>query len=175
MRVFVVGDRFLDIAFQAVHGEVHRGQADGGGVLFQAVESELLGGVLVPPLDHPSALHEHATRAAGRVQHRAAGRFDDVGDQRDQRHRGEELAAVVGLLVGKLGQEVFVDAAKDIPGNPLELLGVESAQQVAEHRIIEFLILALGQHAAQVLVVRLDGLHGVDDRLSAVDAVGQGH
>lgn len=175
MRVFVIGDRFLDVAFEAVHRQVHLGQADGGGVLFQAVEGELLGGVLVAPLDHSGALHEHAARAAGRVEHCAARRFDDIGDQRDQRNRGEELAAVVGFLIGELGQEVFVDAAEHIAGDALELLGIESAQQLAKHRIVEFLIFALGQHAAQVLVVGLDGLHGVNDRLGAVGAVGQGH
>jgi len=53
--------------------------------------------------------------------------------------------------------------------------GVEGAQQLAEHGIDEFLILALGQHAAQVLVIGLDGFHGVDDGLGAVGAVGQGH
>jgi len=106
-----------------VHRQVHLGQANGGGVLFQAVEGEFLGGVLVPPLDHAGALHKHTARAVGRVEHRAAGRFDDVGDQRDQRNRGEELAAVVGLLVGELGQEILVDAAEDIPGDALEILG----------------------------------------------------
>lgn len=57
----------------------------------------------------------------------------------------------------------------------LELLRIEGAQQLAEHSVVEFLILALGQHAPQALVVGLDGLHGFDDRLGAVGAVGQGH
>ena len=47
VRVFVVGDGLLDVALQPVDGQVHLGQPDGGGVLFQAVEGELFGGVLV--------------------------------------------------------------------------------------------------------------------------------
>ena len=116
VRVFVVGYGLLDVALQAVDGQVHLGQADGGGVLFQAVEGELLGGVGVQALHEMRTLHEHAAGAAGRVEHDAACRFDDVGDQRDQGDRGKELAVVVGLQVGELGQEVFVDAAEDVPG-----------------------------------------------------------
>ena len=127
------------------------------------------------PLHHPGALHEHAARPTGRIPYSSSRGLDHVGDQGDQGNRGEELTAVVGLLVGELGQEVFVDAAEDITGNPLELLGVEGAQQLPEHSVVELLILALGQHAAQILVVGLDGLHGVYDRLGPVGAVRQCH
>jgi hypothetical protein len=81
----------------------------------------------------------------------------------------------VGLLVGKLGQEVFVDAAEDVAGDALKLLGVEGAQQLAEHDVVQFLVLAFGQDAAQILIVGLDGLHGGDDGLGAVGAVRQGY
>ncbi len=175
MRVFIVGDGFLDVAFETMHCQVHLSQTDGGGVLFQTKESELLSGVLMSPFDDPSALHKHAARTAGRVKHPAVCWFDDVGNQRHQRHRSEELAAVVGLLVGELGQEIFVDAAKDISGNPLQFLGIKGAQQLAKHLVIEFLIFALGKHASQVLVVGFNRLHGFDNRLGAVGAVRQSH
>ncbi len=96
-----------------------------------------------------------------------------MGDQRDQRDRGEELAVVVGLLVGKLGEEVFVDAAKDIACDRFQLLGVEGAQQLAEHLVVQFLVFALGQDAAQVVVILFNGLHRLDDGLCAIGAVGQ--
>jgi hypothetical protein len=63
---------------------------------------------------------------------------------------------------------------KTSPETALQLLGVEGAQQLAEHGVVQLLVLALGQDAAQALVVGLDGLHGGDDGLGAVGAVGQG-
>ena len=111
VRIFVIGDRLLDVAFEAVDGEVHPGQADGGGVLLQAAEGEALGGVATVLLHGAGALHEHAAGAAGRVEHRAALGVQHVGDQRDQGDGGEEFAAVMSLLVREPGQEVLVDAA----------------------------------------------------------------
>jgi len=65
-------------------------------------------------LDNARALHEHAAGAARGVQHRAALRVEDVGDQRDQRDGREELASVVRLLIGELGEEVLVDLPEDV-------------------------------------------------------------
>jgi hypothetical protein len=59
----------------------------------------------------------------------------------------------VGLLVSELGKEVLVEAAEDIAGHLLQLVGVEGAQQLAEDLVIQFLVFALGQHAAQGLVI----------------------
>ena len=64
--VFVVGDGLLNVAFQSVDCQVHLGQADGGGVLLQAVEGEPIDGALATLFDSASALHEHAATAAGR-------------------------------------------------------------------------------------------------------------
>ena len=153
VRVFVVGDGLLDVAFQAVDGQVHLGQPNGGGVLLQTAEGEPLGGALAVLLDDARTLHEHAAGAAGRVQHRAALGVEHVGDQRDEGDGRKELAAVVGLLVGELGEEVFVDAAEDITGDLLQLVGVEGAQQLAEDLVVQLLVFALGQDAAQVVVV----------------------
>ena len=83
-------------------------------------------------LDDARALHEHAAGTTGRIQHGAALGVEHMGNQRDQRDGGEELAAVVRLLVGELGEEVFVDAPEDIAGDLLQLIGVEGAQQLAE-------------------------------------------
>ncbi|OQC06853.1 MAG: hypothetical protein BWX80_01351 [Candidatus Hydrogenedentes bacterium ADurb.Bin101] len=175
MGVFVIGAGLLDITFEAVDRQIHLGQADGGGVLFQAIEGKFLGGVLVPPLDHACALDEHAARAAGRVQHRAAFGFQDIGDQRDQRDGGEELTAVVGFLIGELGQEILVDTTEHVTGDALEFFRIKRTQKLTEDLVVEFLIFALGQDTAQVLVVGLNGFHRVDDGLGAVRAIGQGH
>ena len=78
------------------------------------------------------------------------------------------------LLVGEPGEEVLVDAPEDIARDLLQLVGVERAQELAEHVVVQLLVLRLGQDAAQAVVVRLDGLHGLDDGPGPVLAVGQG-
>ena len=122
--IFVVGDGFLDIPFEAVHRQVHLGQADGGSVLFQAVEGELLRGVFMPLLHPPSTLHKHSPGATCRIQHRTADGLNNVGDQRDQGDGGEKFAPVMGFLIRELGQEVFVDPAEDIPETCLSSSGL---------------------------------------------------
>ena len=59
--VLVEGVGLADIALQPVYGQVHLGQADGGGGLFLAEESDPAAGVLAQPLDKVARLHEHAT------------------------------------------------------------------------------------------------------------------
>lgn len=80
-------------------------------------------------LNDACALDKHAAGAAGRVQHRAALRIKNMGNQRDQRDGSEELARVVSLLVGELREEVLVDAAEDVTRDPLQLIGIERAQR----------------------------------------------
>ncbi|MCY1545094.1 hypothetical protein D9M68_810190 [compost metagenome] len=80
VRVFVVADGFLNITTQAMHGQVHLGQADGGGVFLCAVEGQQLAGVLLQAFYEMRALHKHAARAAGGVEHLAVVGFDEVGD-----------------------------------------------------------------------------------------------
>ena len=174
MRVVVVGDRLPEVAFEPVHGQVHLRQADGGVVLLDAAESEPLGRAPTVLLHRACALDEHAAGAAGRVEHGAAVGVEHVGDERDQRDGREELAVVVRLLVGELRQEVLVDAAEDVAGDLLQLFGVQLAQQVAQHIVVERLVLALRQDPAQAVVVRFDGFHRCDDGGGAVRAVGQG-
>ena len=128
VRVLVVRDRLPDVAFEAVDGKVHPGQTDGGGVLLQAAEGEPLGGSLAVLRHGAGTLDEHAAGSARRVEHRAALGVQHVGNQRHQRDGGEKFAAVVGFLVGELGEEVFVDATKDVAGHPLQLIGIEGAQ-----------------------------------------------
>ena len=67
MRILIVGNGLPDVALEAVDGQVHPGQANGGGIFLQASESELLGGAPAVFLDGAGALHEHAAGATGRV------------------------------------------------------------------------------------------------------------
>ena len=114
-----------------------------------------------------AGLDEHAAGAAGGVEHDAVVRLDDVDDGLHERGRREELAVVVRLLDGELGQEVFVDAAEHVAGGVLDLLAVEEAHQVFEDLGLEDAVV-LGQHALERLEVGLDGRHGVGDELGQV-------
>ena len=91
---------------------------------------------------------EHAARSAGRVEDGAGIGVEDMGDQGDQRDGGEELSAIVGFLAGELGEEVLIDPAEDIARDLLEFIGVELAEEVSEDFVVEFLVVALGQHTS---------------------------
>ena len=80
MRVLIVGDGLADVAFKAMHCEVHSGKANGGGVFFYAAEGELFGGMLPVFFNSTRALHEHAAGTAGRVEYCAAVGFEHMGD-----------------------------------------------------------------------------------------------
>jgi hypothetical protein len=83
-RIFVIGERLADVALKAMHGEVHLGEVDGGLVLFETAEGKLFGGTLVTPLDDVGALHEHAPGTAGWIKDGSSGRFQHIGDERDE-------------------------------------------------------------------------------------------
>ena len=68
---------------EAVHGEVHLAQPHRLGRLLLAVDADLGAGVLLVVLDEAGALHEHAARAAGRVEDAAVERLDDLDDELD--------------------------------------------------------------------------------------------
>jgi hypothetical protein len=101
--------------------------------------------------------------------------LDYFGDHADQRHRCEEFAVIVRFEVGELRQEIFVDAAEDVATRLLEFVRVERAQQLTEHIVVEFGVLALGQHALETVVIFLDGFHCVLDIAVALGAVRPRH
>ncbi len=173
-RVVVIGDVLLYVATETVDGQVHFRQVDGSLVLFVSPECEPLGRVLVVLFNDAGALDEHSARSAGRVEDGALGGFEHVGDELDQRNGGEELAAVVGLEVGELGEEVLVDAPEDIARSGFEFLGVEGADQVAEQVGRDGLVLLLGENALETRVVLLNRFHGVDDDLGQFGIGGLG-
>ena len=144
--VLVVGDRFGDFAVQPVDGEVHLGDADRRRVFLLAVEDDLLCRVLAFVLDEVAGLHEHAARSAGWIEDDAVIRLDDVDDELHERRRSEELAVVVGLLDGELGEKVFVDAPEDVAAGLLDPLAIEHAHQVFENLGLEDAVV-FRQHA----------------------------
>ncbi|GBE13912.1 hypothetical protein BMS3Abin13_02227 [bacterium BMS3Abin13] len=99
-----------------MYGQVHLGKTNGGSVFLQTTKGQLFRGTVTVLLNDPRALDKHAARAAGRIQNSTTHRIKHMGDQGNKGDWGEELAAVMGLLVGKLGKEIFVDAAEYITG-----------------------------------------------------------
>ncbi len=116
-------------------------------------------------LNHASALHKHAAGTRGGVEHNAPVRLQHMGNERDQRYRRKKFAAIMRVLCSKAGQKVFVDAPEDIARDRFQLISVERAQQLTQNVVLNLKIFDFGQHAAQVGVVGLDGVHGGDNGL----------
>ena len=118
-------------------------------------------GVLAQPLDEVAGLHEHAARAAGRIEHHAVVGLDHVHDGLHERGRREELAVVLRALHRELHQEVLIDPAEHVARGRADLLAVEDAQKVFKDIMIEALVV-VGKLALERLEVLLDGVHGLD-------------
>lgn len=86
---------------------------------------------------------------------------------------GEELAAIMGALIGKLGEEIFVDPAEHVTPGALQRRVVEDAQHIAKHVVFKALIFGLGQHALKRRIICLHRLHGRNDNRRAIGAAGQ--
>ncbi len=91
-------------------------------------------------LDEMARLYEHAARAARRIENDPMVRFDDVDDGLHDRGRRKELAIVVRALLGKLGEEVFVDASEDVARGGAQRLGIEHAHHSLKKTAVEPLI-----------------------------------
>ncbi len=105
-----------DVAFQAMHSEIHLRKADGGRRFLLTEEGDAMAGVLPEALDEMARLDEHAAGTAGGIEHDPVIGLDDIDDGLHERGRREELAIVLRALHGELHQEVFVDAPEDIAG-----------------------------------------------------------
>ncbi|MNE16388.1 hypothetical protein D3C80_1093300 [compost metagenome] len=175
MGIVVVGDGLFaahHIAFKAMNREVHFAKAGGYTIFFVTVEGQLVR-VFLMDFQEVRTLHEHTAGATRRVEDDAVIRLQHVGDELHQRYGGEEFTAVMGPLIGKLGQEVLVNTTKDIPGGLLQLIWVQGTQELTQDVIGDAAIFVLRQLARQIGVVLLDGLHRLDDGLSTVIGVGQ--
>ena len=140
--VLVVGDGLGDLSLQPVDREVHLGDADCVAVLLLAVEDDLLRRVATLMLDEVAGLDEHPARTAGRVEHDAVIGLADVDDRLHERRGGEELAVVVRFLDGELGEEIFIDAAKNVTRRLFDLFAIEKAHQVFEDLCFEDVIIS---------------------------------
>ena len=94
--------------------------------------------------------------------------LDDIDDHLDKRDRREKLAAVVGLEIGEPGEEVLIDAPENVAVGVFRAGSLNTRSRSAQHLIVEFLIFVLRERGLQRIVVILDRLHRIDDRLCAI-------
>jgi len=136
-------------------------------VLLVTIERDPLHRVQAGILDEVARLHEHAARAAGRIENDAVIGLDDVDDGLDDRGWREELAIVMRALLRKLREEVFVDAAEHVAGGRAQPLGVEHAHHLFEHAALEACVV-LRQLASERREGGFDRLHGGIERRAEV-------
>ncbi len=113
-------------------------------------------GVIDPATIRGQHLHQHANDTAGRV----------------------ELATLLALSAGKLGEEILVDPADDILGAVGFIPQADGADQVDQLTKALFIQVwagvVLGQHTFERGVIALDGEHGVIEDLADGRLLGHG-
>lgn len=163
-----VGVLGTEVGLDAPDGEVHHREAPGGGVALLPVDRD----VAEPPavgLHELLGLYEHAAGAAARVVDAPPVRRQHFDEHADYALGGVELAAVLALGAGELGEEVLVDPAQNVLGAVFGVAEADGADQVDE--LAQTLLverrpgIVLGQHALEPLVVALEGHHRVIDQL----------
>ena len=119
--ILVVRDALLDFAAQAVDREVHTGQFDGFALFLlprhkHAGVGALRFQFLAVLFNELRRLHEHTTRATGRVKDRATVGLDNLYHEANDRAGCKELAAALTFGERKLAEEIFVDLTEHIAG-----------------------------------------------------------
>ncbi len=173
-----VGLLRAEVGLDAANGEVHDGQAAGGGVAFLAVDGDVADASAV--FQHEFLrLHEHAAGAAAGVVDAAFVGREHLDEQADDAARGVELAAVLALGAGELGEEIFIDAAEDVLGRGSRRApqadGADEVDEFAEAVLVEAGPgVIFGQDAFEPGVVAFDGDHGVVHDLADGGLLGAG-
>ena len=115
--VVIEGMRFTagpDDTVEPMNSHVH--PAELGIVLhfFLPVKSHSRIGFHSDGIDKIAGMDKHTAAAAGRVQKNADGWFQHIDDHLDQGFGRKEHAIVPGSVLGKLIEEVLIDAADDV-------------------------------------------------------------
>ena len=169
-----------DVALYPAKRQVHLGQLPSGVVGLLAPDGDVaprLAAVAVAGgvgIDELHRLHEHAGGAAAGVVDPALVRFQHLHQELDDATRGVELAALLALGAGELGEEVLVHPTQHVFGASFRVSNLDVGDQVdklAQPGLVQGGAgVVLGQHVLERQVVPLDGGHGVvhqlaDDRL----------
>ena len=132
----------------------------------------------LPPLPLPLGvgadelhrLHEHAGGAAAGVVDPALVGLQHLDQELHHATGGVELASLLALGAGKLGEEVLVDSPEHVLGAGLLVPYLDVADEVDE--LAQALLVqrrpgvVLGQHVLQHRIVPLDARHGFVDDLA---------
>ena len=176
MAVVVEAVAVGDLALDAPDGQVHLGESPGGVVGFLAVDGDVGPGLSAVAVaagvspDEFHRLHEHAGGTAAGVVDPAPIGLQHLDQQLDHAARGVELAALLALGAGELGQEVFVDTAQHVLGAGFLVTHLDVADEVDE--LAQPLLVeggagvVLGQHVLERGVVALDAGHGAVHELA---------
>ena len=98
--------------------------------------------------------------------------FDHVDDGLDDRGWGEELATVVRALLGKLGEEIFVDPPEHVARCGAQSFRVEHAHHFFEDAALEARVV-LRQLAGERRESVFDRLHRGVERCAEIAVLGR--
>ena len=186
MAVVVEAVAVGNVALDPANGQVHSGQLPGGVVGLLAPDGDVtprLPAACLPKLrrrqvaiasgvglDELHRLDEHAGGAAAGVVDTAMIGFQHLHQELDDATRGVELAALLALGAGELGEEVLVHTAQHIFGAGLRVSNPDVGDQVDELAQAGLVQggtgIVLGQHVFERRVVPLYGGHGVVHQLA---------
>ena len=98
-------------------------------------------------------------------------RLDHINDGLYDRGRRKELAVVVRALLGKLGEEIFVDAAEHIAGGRAQRFGVECPHHLFQDIVLEALVV-LRELSLERWEAIFHDFHGGGNRCAEVAILG---
>ena len=122
----------FDVALHAVNRHVHKAQLGVVVHFLLPVEHHGLRRVSALLAHVVACRYEHATAAAGWVQHGAAHRLDHIHDHAHERLGGKEHAVVACHGGRELAQEVLVYASDDVVALFIECRVVENADNACQ-------------------------------------------
>ena len=154
-----------DSPIQPMHGHVHQTELGVVLHLLLSVEGHIGVGIQSCLIHEITRLHKHATRTTGGVEHHALRRLKHVDQHLYQRFRREEHTVVRGYRLGKLREEIFIDAADDVATHFVDGFVIEDAKQFAQ-KVIGKHGVGLRQYARQLFALVFHQLHGVVHSLS---------
>ena len=109
--------------------------------------------------------------AAGGIENSSLEGLDDFDNQLNEGDRREELAAALAFGHGEVAEKILVDFPESVALNLHRNL-FHDTQQFDEGALFEAVV-SLGKHAVHLRILRLNGFHGVGNRLTDVFILGQ--
>ena len=153
-----------------MNGEVHLAQSDGLRHALDSVNADLTVSVFLVVLYEFGALDEHAPGTAGGIEDASLEGFDDFHNQLNERSWGEELASALPFGHGEVAEKVLVNLAEGVSLNLHRNL-LHDTQQLDQRAFFEAVV-GFGKDAVHLRVFRLNGFHGVGNRLTDVLILG---